>query len=252
MRGSHTSVRIVLQVQGVLRSGPVDPDAVQREVEQAFAGMAGGTAPALLPPAWHGGVHSRRLDGSSQAHLVLGFAIPDRRADDPTAAMAAAVLGEGMSSPLLDQLREQRGLAYYAACSADVLDTAGQFVIEVSTSPAQLEAALRELQRLLHEQATRIDPVDLERARNQIVVRQLRALERPLRRLEDAALEVFAFGRPRAPNEVLARLSGVEAPALRAQFERMVDAGATLALAGKLPRAASERAREAAPLLLRR
>ena len=233
-------------------AGPVDPDAVRREVEQAFAGMARGAAPMLAPPAWHGGVHSRRLDGSSQAHLVLGFAIPDRRADDPTAAMAAAVLGEGMSSPLLDQLREQRGLAYYAACSADVLDTAGQFVIEVSTSPAQLEAALRELERLLREQASRIDPVDLERARNQVVVRQLRALERPLRRLEDAALEVFAFGRARAPDEVLSRLAGVEAPDLRAQFERMLEAGATLALAGKLPRAASERAREAAPLLLRR
>ena len=232
-------------------AGPVDPDAVRREVEQAFAGMARGAAPMLAPPAWHGGVHSRRLDGSSQAHLVLGFAIPDRRADDPTAAMAAAVLGEGMSSPLLDQLREQRGLAYYAACSADVLDTAGQFVIEVSTSPAQLEAALRELERLLHEQATRIDPVDLERARNQIVVRQLRALERPLRRLEDAALEVFAFDRARTPDEALARLAGVQAADLRAQFQRMVEAGATLALAGKLPRAASERSREAAPVLLR-
>ena len=242
----YTAERTIIGI-----AGPVDPDAVQREVEQAFAGMAGGTAPALLPPAWHGGVHSRRLDGSSQAHLVLGFAIPDRRADDPTAAMAAAVLGEGMSSPLLDQLREQRGLAYYAACSADVLDTAGQFVIEVSTSPAQLEAALRELERLLHEQATRIDPVDLERARNQIVVRQLRALERPLRRLEDAALEVFAFDRARTPDEALARLAGVQAADLRAQFQRMVEAGATLALAGKLPRAASERSREAAPVLLR-
>jgi predicted Zn-dependent peptidase len=245
VRRHYTAERTVIGI-----AGPVDPDAVRREVEQAFAGMAGGAAPALTPPAWHGGVHSRRLGGSSQSHLVLGFAIPDRRADDPTAAMAAAVLGEGMSSPLLDQLREQRGLAYYAACSADVLDTAGQFVIEVSTSPAQLEAALRELQRLLCEQATRIDPVDLERARNQVVVRQLRALERPLRRLEDAALEVFAFGRVRSPDEALARLAGVEAPGLRDQFQRMLEARATLALAGKLPRAASERAREAAPVLL--
>lgn len=231
-------------------AGPVDPDAVQREVQQAFGAMARGAAPELAPPAWQGGVHSRRLDGCSQAHLVLGFAIPDRRADDPVPAMAAALLGEGMSSPLLDQLREQRGLAYYAACSADVLDTAGQFVVEVSTSPPQLEAALRELARLLHDQAERIDPVDLERARNQIVVRQLRALEQPLRRLEDAALEVFAFGRLRPADEALARLAAVDAPALRTQFQRMLSGGATLALAGKLPRAASERAREAAPALL--
>ena len=242
----YTAERTVIGI-----AGPVDPDAVLREVQQAFGGMARGTAPDLAAPAWQGGVHSKRLDGCSQAHLVLGFPIADRRADDPVPAMAAALLGEGMSSPLLDQLREQRGLAYYAACSADVLDTAGQFVIEVSTSPAQLQPALHELARLLREQTARIDPVDLERARNQTVVRQLRALEQPLRRLEDAALEVFAFGRVRPADETLARLAAVDAPALRAQFERMQAAGATLALAGKLPRAAGERAREAAPQLLR-
>jgi predicted Zn-dependent peptidase len=163
--------------------------------------------------------------------------------------VAAALLGEGMSSPLMDQLREQRGLAYYAACSADVLDTAGQFVVELSTSPAQLDEALRELTRLLQQQADAIDPVDLERARNQIAVRQLRALERPLRRLEDGALELFTFGRVRPAAEALARIEAVDAAALRQQFAQMLQAGAALALAGKLPRAASERARAAAPAL---
>lgn len=247
VRRHYTAGRTVIGV-----AGPVDPDAVRREVEQAFAAMPGGTSPALASPAWQGGVHGKRLEGSSQAHLVLGFPIPDRRADDPTAAMAAALLGEGMSSPLLDQLRERRGLAYYAACSADVLDTAGQFVIEVSTSPAQLEAALRELERLLQAQAAGIDPMDLERARNQVVVRQLRALERPLRRLEDAALQVFAWGRPRSPQDSLAQALAVDAAAMQRQFGSMLATGGTLALAGSLPRAATVRAREAAAALLAR
>ncbi|MFO1329479.1 MAG: pitrilysin family protein [Rubrivivax sp.] len=232
-------------------AGPVDPDTVRRQVEAAFAAMPQGDGVVLEPPRWQGGVLSKRLEGCSQAHLVLGFPAAAREADDPTAAMAAALLGEGMSSPLLDRLRERRGLAYYAACSADVLALAGQFVIELSTSPAQLDPSLRELQQLLHDHAERIDPVDLERARNQLAVRQLRALERPLRRLEDAALELFAFGRLRPPAEALQRLLAVDEAALRAQFGRMLDAGAALALAGQLPRAAGERAREAAPGLLR-
>ncbi len=242
----YTAERTIVGV-----AGPVDPDAVLREVQACFGGMPRGAAPALDSPHWHGGVHSKRLDGCSQSHLVLGFPIASRLADDPTALVAAALFGDGMSSPLLDQLREQRGLAYYAACSADMLDAAGQFVVEVSTSPAQLEASLRELTRLLRQQTDIIDPVDLERARNQIAVRQLRALERPLRRLEDSALELFALGRLRPPAETLARIEAVAADALRRQFERMLGAGAALALAGKLPRAASERAREAAPGLLR-
>ncbi len=246
VRRHYTAQRIVVAL-----AGPVDPDAVRREVEAAFAELPAGAAPPLALPQWRGGVYSRRLAGSSQSHLVLGFPIAARAADDPTAAMAAALLGEGMSSPLLDRLREQRALAYYSACSADVMEAGGQFVIEVSTAPAQIEPTLRELDSLLHEQAARTAAVDLERARNQIVVRHLRALERPLRRLEDAALEIFAFGRPRLPAEQLARLQAVTGARLRAEFGRMLGAGATLALAGSLPRAASERAREAAGTLLR-
>ena len=245
VRRHYTAGRTVVAL-----AGPVDADAVRREVEAAFSGLAAGQAPPLPPPQWRGGVYSRRLSGCSQAHLVLGFPIAARAADDPSAAMAAALLGEGMSSPLLDRLREQRALAYYSACSADVMEAGGQFVIEVSTAPAQIEPTLRELAALLREQAARTEAVDLERARNQIVVRHLRALERPLRRLEDAALEVFAFGRPRSPAEQLARLQAVGGARLRAEFGRMLGAGATLALAGSLPRAVSERAREAASGLL--
>jgi predicted Zn-dependent peptidase len=231
----YTAERTVVGV-----AGPIDVDTVLHEVSAAFADMPRGDAPVLDTPAWLGGVRSKRLTGCSQAHVVLGFQIPSRVHDDPTAAMAAALLGEGMSSPLLDQLREQRGLAYYAACSADVLDSAGQFVIEVSTSPAQLDQALQGLIELLQQQARRIDPVDLERARNQMAVRQLRALEQPLRRLEDAALELFSFGRLRPPAEALARILAVDGKALRRQFAQMLRTDAALALAGKLPRAAGE------------
>ena len=37
------------------------------------------------------------------------------------------------------EIREERGLVYYAACSADVWEDCGQFVIEASTSPKQLD-----------------------------------------------------------------------------------------------------------------
>jgi predicted Zn-dependent peptidase len=121
----YTAERVVVGV-----AGPVDPDACCA-VQAAFGAHAARAPNAVLDaPGGMGGVHSKRLDGCSQSHLVLGSRCAARAADDPTAGVAAALLGEGMSSPLLDQLREQRGLAYYAACSADVLDAAGQFVIE--------------------------------------------------------------------------------------------------------------------------
>jgi predicted Zn-dependent peptidase len=276
VRRHYRAARCVVAV-----AGPVRPDDVLRLTQAAFGDrdaqadapplasllaptlappLTSPLAPLLAPPAWLGGVAAKRQDGSSQVHLALAFPIASRRGNgdgdphddgDARAAVAAAVLGEGMSSPLLDQLREQRGLAYYTACSADVLELAGQFVVELSTAPAQLDEALRALAPLLRQQADGVAAIDMERAHNQLAVRQLRALERPLRRLEDAALEVFALGRIRSPRESLERLLAVDARAAAAEFARMLQAGAALALAGSLPRAASERAREALPGLLR-
>jgi predicted Zn-dependent peptidase len=224
-------------------AGAIDPAAIVREVEAAFGALPRGEPNRVDAPAYVGGIKSMRLTGSSQTHVVLGFALPALAHEDPAGSVAAALLGEGMSSPLMERIREQRGLAYYAACSADVLEVCGQFVIEASTAPEQLDELLAEVMRLLADQATTVDPVDLERAHNQIAVRRLRLLERPYRRLEDAALDLFALGRVRPHAERLAGFAGVTGAQVRSVFERMLASGVSLALAGRVGRGASEKAR---------
>ena len=226
----------------VAAAGAIDIDAVQREAEACFGGLARGSENRLSAPAWLGGVRARAQPGSSQTHLVLGFTIPPLQADDPTATLAAALLGEGMSSPLMDQLREQRGLVYYAACSADVIDSAGQLVIEASTSPAQLDDCLAALAGLLRAQADALHPQDLARARNQILVRRLRGLDKPGRRLEQAALDVLVLGRLRSHADGLAQVNAVSADQVREAFGAMLAGGAALALTGRVARGTGPRA----------
>jgi predicted Zn-dependent peptidase len=231
-------------------AGDVDPQAIARMVEAAFGSMPRGQDPRVDPPEWLGGVRTRALAGCPQTHVVLGFELPSLAGAHQAGVVAAALLGEGMSSPLMDQLRERRGLVYYAACSADVLELAGQFVIEASTSPQQLDEFFVEVVRLLQAQAERIDPAALERARRQIEVRELRALERPSRRLEAAALDLFALGRVRPRAETLASLTDVGAAQVRDAFAAMLQGGAAVAVAGKLRRGAELGLRaRAAPLL---
>jgi predicted Zn-dependent peptidase len=221
--------------------GPVDHDAVVKDVEAAFGTMPRGQENIVAVPAYCGGIKLRQLTGYSQAHLVLGFPIPALADDDAASVVAAALFGEGMSSPLMDQIRERRGLVYYAACSADVLDLCGQFVIEASTAPEHVDEFFVEVMRLLDEHAQRIDPVDLERARNQLLVRSLRVQEKPYRQLEEAALDLFVHGAVRARAERLERIEAVTTDDLRDTFARMLAAGASVAMAGKIPRAASHR-----------
>jgi len=227
----------------VAAAGAVDPDAIAREVEAALGSMPRGAANLVSPPAWAGGLRSGRIAGSGQTHVVLGLPIPGLAQDDPLGEVAAALFGEGMSSPLMAELRERRGLVYYAACSADLLECSGEFVIEASFAPAQLDEALREIARLLLAHAAAVDAVDLERARNQLAVRLLRASERPTRRLEQAALDLYALQRVRGHDERISRIEAVSAEQVRAAFERMLAVPAALSIAGRIPRGAGERAR---------
>ncbi len=225
-------------------AGAIDSDAIVRAAETAFGAMPQGAPNLIAAPTYAGAVRARALAGSSQTHVVLGFPIPSLRDDDAAHLVAAAVFGEGMSSPLLARVREERGLAYHASCTADQFDMCGQLVIEASTAPVQFDEFLRDVSSLLRAQAEAIDPIDLDRARNQIAVRRLHDAEKPLRRLEEAALETFVHGHLRAPGEVLARLQAVSADEVRSAFAHMLAAGPSAAIVGRVSRGTGERARE--------
>jgi predicted Zn-dependent peptidase len=223
-------------------AGGFDGDAVLRACAQTFAAMPAGTPNTVPPPDWVGGMKSRALSGSSQTHVVLGFPMPSLAGDPLPEVLAAALLGEGMSSPLLDEIRERRGLAYYLACSADVRESHGQFVIEASTAPAQAEALLAEMLRLLAAQAAQCDAAGLERARNQLFVRSLRDEERASRRIETAALDLFARGQLRDTARWRERLHEITPSQVREAFVRLLSVPPALALAGSVGPRLRERA----------
>ncbi|MEO5845438.1 MAG: pitrilysin family protein [Caldimonas sp.] len=223
--------------------GRFELDAVAAAAEAAFAGMVAGAENVVETPAYVGGVASRVQPGYSQTNVVLGFPIASLREDDHAGSVAAALFGEGMSSPLMDEIRERRGLVYYASCAAEVNELCGQFVVEASTSPAQLDEFLVEVRRLLVARAGAIAPAELARAKRQIAVRTLRAQERPSRRLEDAALDLFVHGRVRTRAELLARAEAIDGEDVRAVFAKMLAAPPALAIAGRVTKGASERAR---------
>jgi len=239
VRRQYTGANVIVGV-----AGNVDPAAVVHAVEAAFGSMPAGAENSVAAPGYVGGVRTRRQAGSSQSHVVMGYPIASLLGvgqGDQAGQVAAALFGEGMSSPLLHEIRERRGLVYYASCTAEVTDLAGLFTIEASTTPEHLDEFCTETFALLAAQAEAVDAVDLERARNQLAVRRLRAHERPWRRLEDAAQDLFVFGRVRTRAELTEQVEAVTARQLRRAFEQMLAAPASIALAGRVPRGASER-----------
>ena len=226
-------------------AGPVDAATMVKAAEAAFGSMPRGTGNEVAAPGYVGGVAAKVQAGTSQSHIVMGYPIPTSRDDGQHAGVvAAALFGEGMSSPLLDEIRERRGLVYHADCTAEVTELAGQFVIEASTGPEHVDEFFVEVNRLLAEQAEGVDAVALERARNQIAVRRLRDHERPSRRLEEAVLDVFAFGHVRSRAAITARIRELSAAEVSGAFARMLAQPASVAVAGRLRKGATERIRE--------
>ena len=117
-------------------------------------------------------------------------------------------------------------------------------MVEASTVPEHLDELFIEVMRLLRAQAEHVDPVGLERARNQIAVRVLRDRERPLRRLEDAAQDLFVHGRIRPRAEAMARIEAIDAETVRGAFERLLRQRPAIAIAGKLGKGVNERVLE--------
>jgi predicted Zn-dependent peptidase len=237
-RRQYTGANIVVGV-----AGAVDAQAVVRQVQRSFGELHRGSENRVPAPAYGGGIVSRRLAGCPQSHLVLGFPIAPLGGEHHAAVVAAALFGEGMSSPLMDQLRERSALVYYAACSADVMELSGQFVIEASTAPQNVDEFFVQVMRLLRAQADAVDATALQRARHQIAVRRLRTQEQPARRLEAAAMDLFCLGRVRPRTELAERIDTVSAEQVREAFRALLGASATVAMTGKLPSGANARVR---------
>jgi predicted Zn-dependent peptidase len=160
---TYRPANTVIAVAGDLDHATV-VDLVERNVGtgngfvQRFA-----AAPAL--PVERVSVEQRDV---AQAHLVVG--VPALRRDDPeqwTLEMLNTILGEGSSSRLFQQLREEAGLAYDVHSFQTDFADCGTLQVYAGVDPTDLESAtsaiLAELRRMVDEPVA-VDELDRARA----------------------------------------------------------------------------------------
>src|SRR5450756_50040 len=138
-------------------SGDLPHDQVVALAAGAF-GTGGGPTPRYLPaPAIPAGERTLRASRpSTQAQLVLGVpAIARDHPDQWTLSVLNAVLGDGMSSRLFLEVREELGLAYDVGSSIVAYSDAGVLSIYAGVDPGRIRptiaAVLAELARLRDE-----------------------------------------------------------------------------------------------------
>lgn len=228
----------------VVAAGHVDVDAWMRLAEDLFTAMPasahnGGSQPPA-PAAYAGQAVARRFTQVSQVFLNIAYPLlptgPDGMPSQRlrlTAALAANLFGGGMSAPLVDTVREQLGLAYTADANLDSGDNWLNFVVHAVTTPDKIEALVKATGELLQAQAASIDPVHLERAKNQLTVSFVRASERPFAMMERAVDELWASGGVTLLGETTALIDDIRSEEVRDVFARMLAHPPALSITGK-------------------
>jgi predicted Zn-dependent peptidase len=240
----HVQAHYVGEKTVVVAAGNFDVPAWLERAAQLFAGMRASADPAVaLPPrpaGYVGQALARRFTQVSQVFVNLAYPLvfEQLQGEHPqrarlVASLAAHLLGEGMSSPLVDTVRERLGLAYTAYAAMEGGDVWASFVVHAVTTPDKLEALVAATGSLLRAQAAGIDPVHLERAKNQLAVSRVRAGERTYASMERAVEELFAHGSVTSVAETLAMIDGIGAEEVRRVFERMLAHPPAVAITGK-------------------
>lgn len=217
----------------VAAGGGIDVQAFRCAAQRLFGGVPRGEASACAPMSHVGGLKARRRAGVSQVHVAIALPVPTMREGHEAGQMAAMLLGGGMSAPLVDEVRERRGLAYHVGSDAEASDVHGLLLIDAVTQPQHLDEVLATTGRLVRQQAGGIDPVQLERARSQLAVQAVRRRESPFSAIESAAEHLFVHGCVPDAEAALQRLQAVTAEDVRAVFARAAQATPALAVAGR-------------------
>ena len=246
---AHVKAHYVAEKTVVTAAGNIDVEAFLALGEDLFGAMprsAGGVRPPPVAPRYIGSAMGKRFGQVSQVFVNMAYPLAPADASrirEPrwrlAASLAAILFGGGMSAPFTDTVRERLGLAYTAESSTEHGDVWLNFIVHAVTTPDKLDQLVSATGALLREHAAGIDPVHLERARNQLAVSRVQSSERTYATMERAVEELFLRGEVTPTPEAIAMIESISADEVRSVFELMLRSPPALAITGK---AASTRA----------
>ncbi|WP_374546780.1 M16 family metallopeptidase [Rhodoblastus sp.] len=226
--GRHYSAPAIV----VAGAGAVDHGKIRDEAERLFAALPATPPVAAEPARYVGGevVVAKKLE---QTQVVIGFegrAYGDLR--HYAAHLFANAVGGGMASPLFQEVREKRGLAYsISSFHWPFLDT-GLFGFEAATSGRQARELIEVSLACLAEAAHGLNEADLARAKAQTKVGLLTALESSSARAEQIARQTMIFGRVLTRAEMIEKIDALSLAEVRAAGAEMLRAPPTVTLLG--------------------
>jgi predicted Zn-dependent peptidase len=215
-------------------AGDVEHARIVDLAERLFGAMP--TVPARQPEAgrYTGGERriSRKLE---QANLVLG--LPGLSFKDPNyyaAHLFAHMLGGGLTSRLWHEVRETRGLAYSIDSFHWPFSDCGLFGIGAGTAGSDVRELMDVTLACMVQATQDISEIELIRAKAQMKVALLTALETPGGRIERVARQLLSWGRVVGSEEIVRKVDALEVEHVREAGRSLLRGAPTLAAIGPI------------------
>ena len=234
--GRHYAAPVAI----VTAAGAVEHARIVDEAGERFSALAPTQASAPKPAIYRGGeiLLKRRLE---QTHLVVGFEGRSFHDEEEFALhVFCNAVGGGMSSRLFQDVREERGLAYSIySFHWPYVDT-GLFGFYAATAPGDVRDLMPVAVDCMAAAAVDLREDEMERAKAQMKVSLLTALESSSARAEQIARQHLAYGRVLPRDEIIGRIDRLTLEDVRRAGARALKSAPTVSAIGDVSKVMSQ------------
>ncbi len=223
----------------VVGTGGVDHQEFVSLVAEHFAALPSRAEPVAAPPARYVGGLSRDTEKDFEQVTVL-LGLHSVGETDPAVhahKVLARALGDGMSSPLFQEVREKRGLVYSVHAFADNGADYGDLIVYAGTTAKHVGELLKVACDQIAEATRRVSEADMTRAKNSLLVQIATAKEKPFTLARGLAGSLFEHGHVISPEEAMRKIEAVTMEDVTAAARVVVASNPTLSLVGPVPEA---------------
>ncbi len=218
----------------MVATGPITHAEVVAQAERMFGAMPDEAVEAMEPGLYQGG--EKRLPRSlEQANVVLG--LPGLSFKDNgyyALHLFAHILGGGLTSRLWHEVRETRGLAYAIDAFHWPFTDCGIFGIGAGAAGNDLAELMKVSLNCAVQATENIDDSELDRAKRQMKVGMLTALESPGGRIERIARQLLSWGRVIPASTVVQRIEALASSDVRTAGQKAMSGARTLVSIGPI------------------
>ena len=221
----------------VAAAGAVEHARIVGDVAARFAKLGKGGAKPQAKARYVGG-EARLAKRLEQSHVVVGFESPSYL--DPAnyaAHIFANAVGGGMSSRLFQEVREERGLAYAIHTFNWAFSDTGLFGFYAGAAKSDMAELMPLSLDCIAKAAQDLSEDEVRRAKAQMKVSLLVALESSGARAEQIARQLMSLGRVLTREETVARIDGLGTAEIRAAGAAILRSKPTVASIGAFPKA---------------